>query len=122
MDTESSFASYRKALSAAGNPCMPYLGTHLSDLTFIEDGNPNEIDGYINFKKRDMLSGVLLIIFQAQQGQYKNEILEPIYTLLEELPHVEDKDLWEISTYLEPKDKKEISKKDKKDKKDKHKS
>eukprot|EP01113_Clastostelium_recurvatum_P051273 TRINITY_DN991_c0_g1_i9.p1 TRINITY_DN991_c0_g1~~TRINITY_DN991_c0_g1_i9.p1 ORF type:complete len:1470 (+),score=411.21 TRINITY_DN991_c0_g1_i9:4947-9356(+) len=36
-----SFKSYREALSKSQPPCLPYLGTYLTDLTFMEDGNPD---------------------------------------------------------------------------------
>lgn len=39
MNTAQSFKTYRTALRDATPPCLPYLGVHLSDLVFIEDGN-----------------------------------------------------------------------------------
>lgn len=39
MNTNQSFKNYRNALREASPPCLPYLGVHLSDLVFIEDGN-----------------------------------------------------------------------------------
>ena len=37
-------------------PALPYLGCHLADLTFMFDGNPDEVDDLINFQKRSMIS------------------------------------------------------------------
>jgi hypothetical protein len=34
-------AYYRRLLESVRLPCVPYLGLFLSDLTFIEDGNPS---------------------------------------------------------------------------------
>ena len=38
-------------------PCVPYIGIYLSDLTFIEDGNPEFLDeNLINFQKQEVIS------------------------------------------------------------------
>ena len=44
----------------AAPPFIPYLGIHLSDLTFLGDGNPDEVDGLLNFSKRQHAAQVLL--------------------------------------------------------------
>ena len=91
---------------------------------FIQDGNADYVGELINFKKRDLLTETISIIQQfqvllnipslilclcseifLQQTPYAFEIKEPVYTFLEELPFLEDKELWEISSFIEPKDK-----------------
>jgi len=52
MHPQGSFKMYRQALAKSKTPIIPYLGCYLTDLTFIEDGNPDEIDGQINMKKK----------------------------------------------------------------------
>lgn len=90
---------------------------------FIEDGNPSTLNGMINWKKRDLLIETIMKLQQYQNTAYNLEILEPIYTLLRELPFIEDSLLYEISIFLEPRtsrDKKDKDKeKDKKEKKEK---
>ena len=49
-------------------PVVPYVGLYLSDLTFIDEGNPNEINGLINFSKRMLLYEVIQQVQQYQQG------------------------------------------------------
>lgn len=44
-------------MSSVAPPKIPYIGTSLADLTFIEDGNPDHLDGMINFTKRYLLFG-----------------------------------------------------------------
>uniref|UniRef100_A0A8C2P350 CRK SH3-binding GNRP n=1 Tax=Capra hircus TaxID=9925 RepID=A0A8C2P350_CAPHI len=52
IDSSSSFRAYRAALSEVEPPCIPYLGLILQDLTFVHLGNPDYIDGKVNFSKR----------------------------------------------------------------------
>ena len=42
----------RLALGEASPPCIPYIGLVLQDLTFVQIGNPDLLDGKINFAKR----------------------------------------------------------------------
>lgn len=55
MNMEGSYKGYREALKNAQPPVIPYLGVYLSDLTFVEDGNPDFIDNLINFSKRQLI-------------------------------------------------------------------
>jgi len=43
MRSVSSFKAYRTALRSSNEPCIPFMGVTLSDLTFLEDGNPDFI-------------------------------------------------------------------------------
>lgn len=52
IDSSSSFRAYRAALAEVEPPCIPYLGLILQDLTFVHLGNPDYIDGKVNFSKR----------------------------------------------------------------------
>eukprot|EP01133_Synstelium_polycarpum_P012343 gene12343-14475_t len=66
-----SFSAYREELHNANPPCIPYLGVHLSDLTFIEEGNKDTLEnGLINFYKNRMVAGVIKEIQQYQQQPY----------------------------------------------------
>lgn len=50
-----SYKDYRNMLKNFDPPLIPYIGVYIQDLTFIEDGNPDEIDDYINFHKRVLI-------------------------------------------------------------------
>jgi len=107
MKPEGNHNNYRKVLANVTGPCIPYLGVHLTDLVFIEDGNPDNLDEKINYKKRDLVVDTISMIQTFQQSPYRNiEITEPIYTFLQELPFLEDKELFEVSQFVEPKKKK----------------
>lgn len=81
------------------------LGTYLTDLTYIEDGNENNLDGIINFSKREMISKVIKEITDYQQFPYNN--IKPNPSLLEKLTNLPEasealeKRLWKLSKSLE---------------------
>jgi len=103
-----SFKNYRQELHNAKQPCLPYLGTYLSDLTFMEDGNPDNIKGavsgkqLINFTKRELINNVIMEIKLYQQSAYQFSPLEPLRYLLEALPCSEEKELFDLSLLREP--------------------
>ena len=49
MDPSNSYRNYRATRKEATSkgPVMPYIGVPLSDLTFSEDGNPDNLPGII---------------------------------------------------------------------------
>ena len=52
-------------------PCIPFLGTHLQDLTFIADGNKDKLsNGMINFKKRVLWNNTVHAILTMQVYKY----------------------------------------------------
>ena len=80
MSAEGSYKAFRQALRSEDPPSIPYIGTALADLTFIEDGNPDKIvneDGkeLINFAKMHLLAKVIDEIRFYQQEPYQ---LEPV--------------------------------------------
>lgn len=102
MSYRSSFHLYREALHSCRPPVVPYLGVYLTDLTFIEDGNPDNINGFINFKKRDLISGVVKEIKTYQNTSYTFPVVEPIHTFLLELPSCSESQLYTLSLVREP--------------------
>ena len=70
MNSDKSFASFRAYLRAAEQPCIPYLGMYLTDLTFIEDGNQDIVSDLPNFFKRRLIATVISEIQQYQQTPY----------------------------------------------------
>ncbi|KFO31942.1 Rap guanine nucleotide exchange factor 1 [Fukomys damarensis] len=70
IDSSSSFRAYRAALSEVEPPCIPYLGLILQDLTFVHLGNPDYVDGKVNFSKRWQQFNILDSMRCFQQAHY----------------------------------------------------
>jgi len=62
----------------------------------------------INFRKSEMVNNTVMKMKGYQVEYYKFDIIEPVFTLLQELPALmDDNDLWDLSVMLEPKKKSE---------------
>ncbi|KYQ99732.1 regulator of chromosome condensation domain-containing protein [Tieghemostelium lacteum] len=68
------YISLRQLMTTIQPPCVPFLGTYLKDLTFIEDGNPSVIGGLINFYKHRKIAEVIFQILQFQQVPYSTNV------------------------------------------------
>jgi predicted MPP superfamily phosphohydrolase len=79
-----------------------YRGTYLTDITFIEDGNPDYIKGLINFRKRELVYLVIREVQQYQLQRYNYEYVDNIAHFLAELPYHTDEELYELSLVHEP--------------------
>ncbi|KAJ3249779.1 hypothetical protein HK104_007561 [Borealophlyctis nickersoniae] len=127
MNPTKNFATYREMLHSANPPCVPFLGFYLTDLTFIEDGNPDEIrvnpNGtvanssqpedpnvtpikLINFSKRMKTAEVIREVQQYQNVPYA---LTPVPELQQFLKGsfmatMDDANLYDLSLELEPRE------------------
>ncbi|KAL6067139.1 Leucine-rich repeat (LRR) protein [Balamuthia mandrillaris] len=103
MSMEGSYKDYRAALEQAIPPCIPYIGVCLSDLTFIEDGNPDEAgNGLINFYKRELIYKIISMVKNMQATAYDFGSLPEIANLFKAMPQLDDKELYALSLQREP--------------------
>jgi len=106
MSVESSSKNYRESLRSHPLPGIPYMGTHLSDLTFIEEGNPSEINGLINMFKRTLTFRVISELQRFQFTKYQFKPVSQIQNLFSDLPKKDDKkfnnEMFEKSLSREP--------------------
>jgi son of sevenless-like protein len=80
MDSGKNFNNYRQTLTKVSPPCVPFFGVYLTQLTFIQDGNPDNIEGdLINFSKRHKAAEVINDIKRWQARHYN---LQPVPSLL----------------------------------------
>ncbi|XP_004757137.1 rap guanine nucleotide exchange factor 1 isoform X8 [Mustela putorius furo] len=103
IDSSSSFRAYRAALSEVEPPCIPYLGLILQDLTFVHLGNPDYIDGKVNFSKRWQQFNILDSMRCFQQAHYDIRRNEDIINFFNDFSdHLAEEALWELSLKIKP--------------------
>ncbi|KAJ6651850.1 hypothetical protein lerEdw1_016423 [Lerista edwardsae] len=103
IDSSSSFRAYRAALSEVEPPCIPYLGLILQDLTFVHLGNPDYIDGKVNFSKRWQQFNILDSMRCFQQVHYDVKRNDDIISFFNDFSdHLAEEALWELSLKIKP--------------------
>ncbi|KAJ6248620.1 ras guanine nucleotide exchange factor i-related [Anaeramoeba flamelloides] len=102
LSSDNSYRYYRSLLRKVDPPCIPYLGVYLTDLTFIEEGNPDFIDGLINFSKRRLIYDVIFEIQNFQNKCYNLQPIQQIVSFLEKLPILDEKECYSKSLKYEP--------------------
>eukprot|EP01103_Thecamoeba_quadrilineata_P014814 TRINITY_DN4508_c0_g1_i2.p1 TRINITY_DN4508_c0_g1~~TRINITY_DN4508_c0_g1_i2.p1 ORF type:complete len:806 (+),score=199.71 TRINITY_DN4508_c0_g1_i2:277-2694(+) len=104
ISPENNFLNIRSILHQEDPPSIPYLGIFLTDLTFIEDGNPDLLaDGLINFTKRKRLAGVIQEIKQYQQSPFHLLPVPQIYDFVRDLNGLDEAYTYSQSLVIEPK-------------------
>lgn len=108
-DKVENMQSLRQLAQSASPPLVPYLGVYLTDLVFIEDGNPNtfEEDGstFINFRKMSILGEVLMEISSYQHDHYSFFKFDDLYNYLLYLDTHTETELYNMSIAAEPRKK-----------------
>ncbi|XP_061554341.1 rap guanine nucleotide exchange factor 1b isoform X8 [Phycodurus eques] len=103
IDSSSSFRAYRAALAEVEPPCIPYLGLILQDLTFVHLGNPDFIDGKVNFSKRWQQFNILDSMRRFQQVHYELKRNDDIVSFFNDFSdHLAEEALWELSLKIKP--------------------
>ncbi|KAL6049799.1 putative Ras guanine nucleotide exchange factor [Balamuthia mandrillaris] len=103
MDVDQAGTKYREYFRSVRAPCVPFLGTYLKDLIFIEEGNKDKVDDdLINFTKREQVYGVIEAVQTYQHTPYKIEPVEPLHSFIKVLPYLVEKNLYDLSLMREP--------------------
>lgn len=103
MCRDQNFKNFRAYLHSADPPSIPYLGVYLTDLTFIEDGNNDNVaNGLINFVKRQQVFGVINEIQQYQNSPYCLEKVDFICDWLLEVKSINEDECYKLSLIIEP--------------------
>eukprot|EP01080_Neovahlkampfia_damariscottae_P012015 gene12015-5415_t len=111
-DPYKSYKILRDIIIGQSPPCVPYIGMYLTDLTFLEDGNPDVIgeDELINWTKRSLYAQIIRQIQVYQLNDYQKFIDEipSLHKYLMEIKNVsrELDSLYDESLILEPKEQK----------------
>ncbi|KAJ3283247.1 cell division cycle- protein, partial [Blyttiomyces sp. JEL0837] len=87
VSAKGQYASYRRELKDLKLPAIPFLGVYLTDITFIELGNPDFLpeSRLINFDKRRKVSSVIKEIQRYQTVPYNFTSVEGIKQFLSRL-------------------------------------
>merc|ERR1711916_273871 len=93
MNSQKSYKNFRDVLHSVNPPCIPYLGMYLTDLTFIDDGNPDFVQSptnakLINFYKRTLVVNVIHEVQQYQQTRYELPNNNELEAFIQELPRM----------------------------------
>jgi len=108
QDPASSFKFLRDQIKSAGAVAIPYIGTYLSDLTFMDEGNPDFItvgnNKLINFPKHYLIMRTIKQLTQYQTAKFDLTSREPLYTFLYTMPSLHEKELYELSLDREPRE------------------
>lgn len=111
MDSGRNFSSYREKLHSVNPPCVPFLGLYLTDLTFIFDGNSDNLkkSDLINFYKQARSADLIREIQQYQNSTYYLKKLTKLQDYLYEKlnTNVTDAQLYDRSIDLEPREREE---------------
>jgi hypothetical protein len=106
------YKALREAIHASNPPVIPYFGMYQSDLTFIEEGNPDMLKDteppLINFHKRRLVAQVL--VDEVQQYQQAPYNLQKVPVLREKLEQalveniLNDNQCYAMSLEIEPRE------------------
>lgn len=104
LSPESNYRALRELLHKVNPPCFPYLGVYTSDLTFLDDGNPNFINNLVNFEKRRLVYSIISDLITYQDKPYNFMPFPELKSLLLNIESIPDKELYEYSLKREPRE------------------
>ncbi|KAJ1551730.1 hypothetical protein HK096_002893 [Nowakowskiella sp. JEL0078] len=111
MSPTKNFSKYRDELKSCAPPCIPFIGFYYTDLTFIEDGNPDFLKDskLINFSKHLKTAEVIRDIQQYQLAFALAEVKEIQAFLKSSFVDANDQeqDPYDKSIELEPRESEE---------------
>jgi hypothetical protein len=100
------FKAYRSRIKEAVPPGIPYIGILMTDRLFIDEGNPDRVDGSINLVKMRLLAENVEEFLRFKNVLYSLEVVAPIQTFLrgqiENAKNVNEDALYVISLKLQP--------------------
>jgi len=105
MEQVHNYPKYRQLLKQRSPPIIPFLGIHLTDLTFIEENPDTTPTGLINFEKMYLIAKVLKEILRCQSTKYEFSKVNVIQEFLEQQMILSEDQLWSLSRKCEPADK-----------------
>lgn len=104
ISNKENYKSHRQALAKDFSPKIPYLGMYLTDITFIDEGNPTLVDGSVNINKLKILGKTLVELnsFRSQKYTFTPHYKIQKYLLTKPV-ELDDNQWFDLSRYIEPK-------------------
>jgi son of sevenless-like protein len=103
ISRDGNYRMIRQAILYVKPPCIPYIGVFLTDLTFIEDGNPDVLKGKLNFIKRRKLAMLIRDLQTYQQTPYAIAPVSEVQVKLKNsTTDTTEEELYKQSLILEP--------------------
>jgi len=98
LNPHAGFVRLKSAVSNSVPPCIPYLGLYSSDLAYILDGLPNELEnGFINYQKYTICASLVLQIRLFQNITYSFEREPAVKEIFEKAETMTEEELYTIS-------------------------
>ena len=102
LANKDNYKIYKTHLAELSPPLLPHLAELLDELTRIDEASPPFVKTQINFQKARDLYDVLHKIQDLQRWKYDFLAVNPVYSFLFCLPHLEEDELDSLSNHLEP--------------------
>lgn len=110
MNSSRNFNEYRDMLKFIGSePCVPFFGVYLSDLTFVYHGNPDHLlnrTRMVNFAKRAKTVEIVTGIDRFKQVHYNFHLVPDIQTFIDlwfdKCPTINEQ--YQLSLNIEPRE------------------
>jgi len=99
------FRFIRNALKNVKPPCIPYIGLYLTDLTFIEEGNPKYLNNKINFVRCRRFAEVIRDMQTYQNTRYALNPFPELQELLKSVTYLSEEDMYQQSLVVEARQK-----------------
>lgn len=70
LSPHENFTHFRNIVEKVDPPCIPYIGIYLSDLVVLDESMSDDVQGLINFAKREKIARILSNMSLFQQKPY----------------------------------------------------
>jgi RasGEF domain/RasGEF N-terminal motif len=110
FDPTGSYRAYREYIGHVHPPCLPFTGVYLTDLTFVEDGNSNFLEGgLVNVNKRALVHDIVHQVLRFRHYNYNLKLVPAFFRFLKSLPIISEDEAYALSLGIEPRSAKKKS-------------
>lgn len=103
VDARANYSRLRNFVRTCTPPLVPYLGSYLTELTFIEDGKRDLLDGVLmNCEKMRMINDIVMELRQYQVAKYNLNVVPAIADFISTLKIIPDEVIYMMSRKQEP--------------------